>query len=305
MNHLIETLRHTYKHRVPRLRAAGRRSAVAIILRDSNSSGNNTAASGSTRNIGTEVLYIKRASRAEDPWSGHVAFPGGKREGDESDMECAVRETLEEIGLDLGRYTFVGRLDDYPVYRGGEAIPDSAYCVGVWYQGSGVSATPPLTLQVDEVAEVRWMSVGDLTRLDPRGITRPATRFLPWITRLPLPLRRALHLEDVYLPAVPFPPPHPGATPFLLWGMSLQATSDFLVQAGVLPPSEALTWPPFHTDSPVVNFVVGALCGAIEVGECVAGKRPWGACSGRHVGSLVGLVGGGGVALSLVVSLVF
>lgn len=49
-----------------------------------------------------EVLFIKRASRAGDRWTGHVALPGGKRDPEDADdQEAAVREAWEEIGLDL------------------------------------------------------------------------------------------------------------------------------------------------------------------------------------------------------------
>ena len=49
-----------------------------------------------------EVLFIKRASRDGDRWTGHVALPGGKREfGDPDDRAVSVRETLEETGLEL------------------------------------------------------------------------------------------------------------------------------------------------------------------------------------------------------------
>lgn len=50
----------------------------------------------------TEVLYIKRASRSGDRWTSHVAFPGGGREPqDPEDVSTSMRETKEEIGLDL------------------------------------------------------------------------------------------------------------------------------------------------------------------------------------------------------------
>ena len=51
------------------------------------------------------VLLIRRAERVGDPWSGQVAFPGGKmQEGDRSAMDTAIRETMEEVGIDLGRF---------------------------------------------------------------------------------------------------------------------------------------------------------------------------------------------------------
>lgn len=49
-----------------------------------------------------EVLFIKRAGRKGDRWSGHVALPGGKRDPpDADDLVTAIRETKEEVGLDL------------------------------------------------------------------------------------------------------------------------------------------------------------------------------------------------------------
>ncbi len=60
------------------------------------------------------MLFVKRLERASDPWSGHVAFPGGFR-GDprESPVATAQRETEEETGLPLGKAgTVLGVLDD-------------------------------------------------------------------------------------------------------------------------------------------------------------------------------------------------
>lgn len=49
-----------------------------------------------------EVLFIKRASRVGDRWTGHVALPGGKRDPEDADDKAAaIREASEEIGLDL------------------------------------------------------------------------------------------------------------------------------------------------------------------------------------------------------------
>ena len=61
-----------------------------------------------------ELLFIRRAERVGDPWSGHVAFPGGRRDLADPDLEfTARRETVEELGLDLARAgRLVGRLDD-------------------------------------------------------------------------------------------------------------------------------------------------------------------------------------------------
>lgn len=60
-----------------------------------------------------ELLFIKRAIVERDPWSGHIAFPGGRAEpGDVTLEDTAVRETREELSLDLTQGALLGRLDD-------------------------------------------------------------------------------------------------------------------------------------------------------------------------------------------------
>lgn len=77
-----------------------KRSAVAMLIRDGKH--------------GPEVLMIKRADREGDPWSGHMAFPGGRMEtDDEHSRATAERETREEIGVDpLNLGHCIGRLSD-------------------------------------------------------------------------------------------------------------------------------------------------------------------------------------------------
>lgn len=61
-----------------------------------------------------EMLLIKRATHDGDPWSGHMALPGGRWEpGDAGLLETSIRETREETGIDLARIGApLGRLPD-------------------------------------------------------------------------------------------------------------------------------------------------------------------------------------------------
>ena len=60
-----------------------------------------------------EIIFIERARVPNDPWSGHIAFPGGRREpGDQLSLDTAVRETEDEIGVELSVGQLLGQLDD-------------------------------------------------------------------------------------------------------------------------------------------------------------------------------------------------
>jgi 8-oxo-dGTP pyrophosphatase MutT (NUDIX family) len=61
-----------------------------------------------------ELLMIKRADHEGDPWSGHVACPGGRMEAGDHDLAAtAMRETWEETGIELARIgRVIGTLDD-------------------------------------------------------------------------------------------------------------------------------------------------------------------------------------------------
>ncbi|EFC47170.1 predicted protein [Naegleria gruberi] len=64
------------------------------------------------------ILFTKRPIREGDKWSGQVCFPGGKFEKNEDKtlLDTAIRETFEEIGVDLrdgNNFLLVGRVDDH------------------------------------------------------------------------------------------------------------------------------------------------------------------------------------------------
>jgi 8-oxo-dGTP pyrophosphatase MutT (NUDIX family) len=60
---------------------------------------------------GLDVLMIKRAEKRGDPWSGHMAFPGGREDPEDRGLlATAVRETMEEVGLALEGAELLGAL---------------------------------------------------------------------------------------------------------------------------------------------------------------------------------------------------
>ena len=94
----------------PRRLEGDRRAAVAAIFRGGPE--------------GAEVLLIHRAENPEDPWSGHLAFPGGRVDPeDENPLAAAVRETIEEVGLDLSRSArLIGRFSDLTAVARGRRL---------------------------------------------------------------------------------------------------------------------------------------------------------------------------------------
>ncbi|MCJ1410469.1 hypothetical protein MMC19_004554 [Ptychographa xylographoides] len=107
-----------------------------------------------------EVLFIKRAARAGDRWTSHVALPGGKRDPeDESDQSTSVRETMEEIGLDLNMDSamLVGNLPERVVTTSWGKVPLMVLCPFVYLLTR--DDIPPLRLQPTEVNSVHWVSV--------------------------------------------------------------------------------------------------------------------------------------------------
>jgi 8-oxo-dGTP pyrophosphatase MutT (NUDIX family) len=125
-----------------------RQAAVSIVLREPGS--------------GLEVLFIRRAEREGDLWSGHVAFPGGRVEPGEGIEEAAVRETEEEVGLDLRAVAErLGALDEIPAIGRGRAVGLS---IQPWVFALGSHPSPALRFS-EEVASARWVRLADL--LDP------------------------------------------------------------------------------------------------------------------------------------------
>ena len=109
-----------------------------------------------------QILLIRRAEREGDPWSGHMAFPGGKREAaDPNLLVTALRETREEVGLDLERHgRFVGRMPSVPAMtrskRGAMLVTPFIFVLD--------EPDHPEFVLSAEVVETYWVPIGPMVR---------------------------------------------------------------------------------------------------------------------------------------------
>ncbi len=144
----LETIRHALRDRSPmehELNPTTRRAAVSVVLKEEADH--------------TEALFILRAKHEGDPWSGHMAFPGGHHEPqDETLRHTAERETLEEIGLDLTATSrFIGAIDPVRANPRGRNL-DMVVCPYVYELHTSDYVLKPNY----EVADVLWGSLNDM-----------------------------------------------------------------------------------------------------------------------------------------------
>lgn len=125
--------------------AAAQRAAVAVVV---------------STDSDPALLFVKRSERAGDPWSGHVAFPGGfAGPGETSSVATAARETEEETGLALqATGECLGPLDD--VYPRSVRLPRVIVTPVVFVVPGRPEVTP-----TSEVEQAVWVPVAAV--LDP------------------------------------------------------------------------------------------------------------------------------------------
>jgi 8-oxo-dGTP pyrophosphatase MutT (NUDIX family) len=128
------------------------RAAVALVLREAGP--------------GVELLFIRRAEHEKDPWSGHMGFPGGRAEPGDTSLEAtAVRETLEETGLDLARSGVrLGALDEVNALARGRPV-DLAIAPFVFRLRERLDGAPS-----HEVVSLHWLPLERLLAAETRSI---------------------------------------------------------------------------------------------------------------------------------------
>jgi 8-oxo-dGTP pyrophosphatase MutT (NUDIX family) len=122
-----------------------KQAAVAAVLRE-------------VKEGAPELLFIRRAEHPKDPWSGHMAFPGGRVDKeDESALGAAIRETREELALDLPALARpLGELSHLMAIAHGKPLP----MVIVPFVFELVEE--PKLVPSDEVQEALWVPISFL-----------------------------------------------------------------------------------------------------------------------------------------------
>lgn len=168
VDRLREALTGTPARRLPD-EECERRAAVTLLLAPSDEPA--PPASGA-------ALFVRRARVEGDPWSGHVALPGGRHDpGDPDLLATALRETWEETGIVLRPEHVLGRLD--------ELHPRSAHLpsIGITPFVAWLPTRPEVVLNHELTGHV-WIPVSDLAAPGRRSSlvrTRPRTRRFPSI----------------------------------------------------------------------------------------------------------------------------
>lgn len=148
----LDSLRRALSRRTPLTaprRPESREAGVSLVLRTGDE---------------LELLLIERVERSGDPWSGHMALPGGMREAADPDLlATALRETAEEVGVELDpERDVLGRLDELaPASR---RLPPLVIAPFV----AAVPADTALTPDPVEVAEALWVPIPALTAPEAR-----------------------------------------------------------------------------------------------------------------------------------------
>jgi 8-oxo-dGTP pyrophosphatase MutT (NUDIX family) len=167
---------------------ANTRAAVAMILQP--------------QEHDLHMLFIHRAHHPQDPWSGHMAFPGGRQDPEDLDLSFTIyRETKEEVGIDLNVHgEYLGRLTELQAMARGR--PTNMFVSPFVYLVSPEASPAPDPVEVQDTI---WVP---LSYMEQKGIERLVSRPTP-------------DGPSIYVPALEYG----GKT---IWGLTYRMLRGFL-----------------------------------------------------------------------------
>ena len=110
-----------------------------------------------TPGVCPSLCLVRRAKWAADPWSGHIALPGGSRTGNETPEETVRREVREEVGISIADTAELTALPQLRIRLAGRERPlllDSFVC--------HVAGPLPALRCSSEIDSAFWVPVTDL-----------------------------------------------------------------------------------------------------------------------------------------------
>ena len=119
------------------------------------------------------MFFIHRAHHPQDPWSGHMAFPGGRQDPEDLDLSYTIyRETKEEVGIDLNIHSeYLGRMVELQAMARGRPI-SMTVSPFIYLVSSEVSPNP----DPGEVQDTIWVP---LSFMQQQGVERIVSRPTP------------------------------------------------------------------------------------------------------------------------------
>lgn len=107
------------------------------------------------------ILLLRRIQSERDPWSGHYAFPGGRRERqDETIYDTCVREVFEETGIDLGPDNLSQILSPA---RAGRSVMAPVLVQPYVFE---IGIRPEVMVEEKEIENYLWLSVASFTKAE-------------------------------------------------------------------------------------------------------------------------------------------
>ena len=144
------------------------------------------------------ICMIRRAVKEGDYWSGHMGFPGGRRDEDDADLlQTAIRETHEEIGVQLHSSHCIGRLNDL--------IHPRLHVAGFVFETPKIES---YILEESEVSSVYWLPMAAFRDPNLRRTRQASYKGQPYDT------------PEVLIGSCD------------VWGLSLRFIEDLLTQLG-------------------------------------------------------------------------